>query len=305
MKLPLRAPRSGLLPEWQLPLRRPEDKDVHTLTTRSTTPIAGGTQVFGYSLRVHEAEIMVLDKVMAGHHLEATPLRIWERSSDGRGFHETIALTYILPHRALTFFAPPADEYLRRLQSNLDTYWGGGISTDNLDVSVPGDANSSSSGPLGQVLGGGGLAEPRLGPRGSQLKVKDGYGHLMYEWAAEFGRMRYAIPTLEEWPLCVGSLPTTEEGPDNETDQEEAEVPGITGGYPGWEKGLVGFFLALGSQLRWRCVPVWWLVARWIHALLRICVRACVRAWVPVSGWCSIPTGRSKSVQRSDLTRSS
>jgi hypothetical protein len=52
---PLRPPMSALLPGWQLPLRRSEDIAVEALTSANQTPITGGTQTFGYSVRTPSA----------------------------------------------------------------------------------------------------------------------------------------------------------------------------------------------------------------------------------------------------------
>ena len=83
MQLPLRPPRSGLLPEWQLPVRRGEDPDVHSLGVDATVPLSGGTQVSGYSIKVKEREVALIDTAMLRSYLEPTPLRIWERAHDG------------------------------------------------------------------------------------------------------------------------------------------------------------------------------------------------------------------------------
>ena len=45
-------------------------------------------------------------------------------NSAGRIFNEVTATTYCLPDRALPYFKAPADAYLRRIQANLDRYWG-------------------------------------------------------------------------------------------------------------------------------------------------------------------------------------
>jgi hypothetical protein len=177
----------------------------------------------------------------------------------GRGFSETVALAYLLPMHTINYFEPPADAYLRRLQTNLDTYWGGPQDVSNLQagqslsqsLSTSADSHQhmhDTSGPIrphGTPTPESNALGLQLGAWGAELRVRDGHGKLVYIWPAEYGRMRYAVPGLEEWAVCVADESGEED--DASTVQRESGL--------GWEKGVVGFFLVLGSQLRWRlCV---------------------------------------------------
>ena len=75
--MPLRPPRSALLPNWQLPLREPDS----TLESPESDvrPAANSVQTFGWSVRLTAMEVRKLDDHFTRENFCSTALRLWIR----------------------------------------------------------------------------------------------------------------------------------------------------------------------------------------------------------------------------------